>query len=326
MKSIQILSASLMVLALTACGGGGSEKAPSPPPVSQPSPSPTPTPAPATYSTFAQLTGNRSFDSACTIFFNGSQPWLSSGFGAFPDVGSSLNIDYLADSDSWTVEGASDAPFSYTFSPSDRSPTSSSSEPVYRKADGKGFDTRFAIGARALGSQAPEYVRTARMIARPDAALSDYFCVFGVPTRLDDTLPTSTLRYSAFSVLGTLLVTGGALAGQYELSESVVTLSANPSTGEILTTIDLVGRQFMGGSLSETRTDLGSYYGEASIDGSVASFSGGIFGSDRAVGAANFSGWFFGPQGREAGYSFAIDSFGAEGESWVAVGSVTARR
>ena len=315
-----------LALSLTACGG---DKGSSPPPPDNPPPTgtPTPTPPPISYTKFADLTGNQSFDSACAGSFNANEPLLSSGFGSYPDSYASLNIDYVAATQTYTVEGGTDVQFSYSFGPGDLDANSSASSILYRKVDENGFTTRFGIGARSLGGAMPEYVRTARLFARPSSSVSDLYCVFGVPTQLNDALPATTISYASFALTGNMFVRSGDLAGQYDLGESTVTMTANPTNGEIRTRMTLIGRRFEQGGLSQTRTPLGVYLGEASIDGSQASFVGGVFGDDRAVGASNFGGWFFGPSGKEAGYAFALTAFTPDtSDEMLATGAVIARR
>ena len=315
-----------ILLGVSACGGE-SGSSPTPPPVPPPTGTPTPTPPPITYSRFAELSGDQSFDSACAGLFNLSDPVLSTGFGNYPDSGASLNIDYVASTETYVVEGGLDTPFTYSFGPADRDAASTPSSILYSRPDENGFTTRFGIGARALGSTSPDYVRTARLFSRPSNAVVDFYCVFGVPTQLDDELPESTIEYSSFTISGNMFIRSGSLMGQYDLAESTVTLSANPQNGEIRTRLTLTGRKFGPGGLSSERTPLGVYVGEAGVDGSVASFSGGVFGDDRAVGIGNFGGWFFGPQGREAGYAFAFTAFTPDGsDEQLASGVVTARR
>lgn len=321
MSKIARLPMVVSLLALAACGSGGGTRSPQPPFVENPPPDPV-----ITYTPFAQLTGDQAFDTACATLFSGFEAQLSYGFGSYPDVPSSINIDYDASADSWMVEGFAGIEYDYVFGPADLDPSSSPTSTLYRQTQPDAFVTRFGIGARSLNGLSPEYVRTARLFARPDGTLIDTACVFGVPTSLEDELPTSVLNYTRFSVAGNMLVRSGSGTVQYELSESTATLTANPDTGEIDTTIELIGRQFTPTGLSETRTPLGSYSGEAEVDGSIASFTGSIFADDRAIGASNFSGWFFGPQGRGAGYAYSITAYGAGGETLTGVGTVTARR
>ena len=316
-----------LALSLTACGGGGGSSAPPPTGGGTPAPTPTPTPTPISYTPYANLSGNQSFDSACAGLYNAGFVILSTGFGNYPESQASLNIDYTAATQTYSVEGGFDVPFTYAFGPSERDPNSTATSLLYSKPDENGFTTRFGIGARQLGGTTPEYVRTARLFARPSGGILDINCVFGVPTQTNDALPSSTINYSSFSLSGNMIVRSGALQGQYDLGESTVTLSANPANGEIRTRMTLIGRRFTQSGLSTERTSLGVYTGEAEIDGSVASFVGGVFGEDRAVSASNFGGWFFGPSGREAGYAFAINAFVPDtGDEQVATGTVTARR
>ncbi|AUX69756.1 hypothetical protein CHX26_09815 [Porphyrobacter sp. HT-58-2] len=197
------------------------------------------------------------------------------------------------------------------------------------RPDGFGFNNRFLLANKPVEGITREYVRNFVHVirARPSDPSTTYYCTYGVPTLLTDPLPTSTITYSSFTVIGNAFTIIQGQPTSYDLSESVVTLSANPATLQILTQITFVGRQVLGpGILSDTRTQLGSASGTSTLEDNVQSFVGPLEGNFVRVGDSAFGGWFFGPQGREAGYGFGIQGQTETGAPLTFTGAVTARR
>ena len=327
-----VTSASI-ALALVACGGGDSGGTPPPTggggggtPTPTPSPSPTPT-----YATFATLTGNQAFSTACGGT-SGSNVVQAQGFGRAASDNSRLSLDFTAANANWRVVGTSRTgePFDTTFRPEDIDAASTFTNFTdYLRDPGTGFRNRLLLGDKPIASLTRDYVRQFVHVVRPTATSnpSTYFCIYGIPTLLTDPLPTSTITYTSFRIVGQGVILGGAQGGSYDLGESTVTLTANPTNGEVRTQLVLSGRLQTPSGLSETRVDLGTYNGVAGVDGSVQNFFAVLEGGNRAItGPSNFGGWFFGPQGREAGYGFAIQAAQQTGESLIIAGSVTARR
>lgn len=327
----RLLASAALALALAACGGGDSGGSPPPTGGGTPTPSPTPTPTPTpTYPTFATLTGNQAFATAC-----GGTAEITvvpaDGLGRSASGNSLLSLDFTAATSTWRVAGISvfGESFDNSFGPSDidaASPFTNFTD--YLRDPGTGFRNRLLIGDKPISGITREYVRQFVHVVRPTAnsTVSTYFCTYGIPTLLTDPLPTGTITYTSFRIVGQASVNGGPEAGAYDLGESIVTLSANPATGEVTTRLQLVGRLQTASGLSETRSDMGTFNGIARVDGTRQNFVATLEGNRAIAGFSNFGGWFFGPQGREAGYGFAIQAAQPTGGQLLIAGSVTARR
>lgn len=327
MRLTNLAASAAMALALAACGGGGSGSSPPASGGGGGTPAPTPTPT-ASYQTFAQLSGNQAFKAACAGTYNQQTGIPSAGYARYPDPPQALAIDFTSASSEWRVTGRSPdgVEFTNTFGPADVITTSLANTTAYRRVDANGFPTRFQITQTVLGSTLSEYARVVRTLARPGSGVSDWACALGVPTLLTDR-PSASITYTDFAIIGTVFSQAYGGTGQYDISESTATLTANPTNGQIRVTITLVGRAFLaGGGLSDTRTQFGQFGGDAGIDGSVQSFGAPLNRlPDNSVGG-DFSGWFFGPQGREAGVSFQYTGDDVNRNRMVFAGVVTARR
>jgi hypothetical protein len=320
-----LVSASL-ALALVACGG---EDGGTPPPTGgggTPTPTPTPTPSPTptpTYQTFAQLTGDRTFNKACAGYRQGQSiaPITASEFGEGISQGRGLALGFTAATSTWNITGPG---FTTSFGPADLAPTQPADTTFYSRLV-NGAPERFAIVSRPFGTQPAEYVRGSSVTFPAGGGIEDYFCVFGVPTLATDPLPSSTITFTQFNVGGRAIRVTPAGGAIFDLRDSTVTLSANPATLQVTTQITLVGREFVNGTPSATLTQFGTYSSTGAIN-SRPSFAGALASAGQTVIDSNFSGWFFGPQGREAGYAFNVVVDLPEGGRLTSAGAVTARR
>jgi hypothetical protein len=325
------MGAAALALTLVACGGGGDS---SPPPTGggggtpAPTPTPTPTPTSVAYTKFADLTGNRQFQAGCAGLRSDGQRIDAFGFGRFNND-EKLSIDYDIPGQSWTVAGQSlnGTGFNWQFTQAMIQTNPPANTVYYLKNNADGSAERFYVGNQPIGGTTPEYMRGSLLNYRISGGPPEWrYCVFGVPTTLADTRPATTVSYttrvSSIGFLG-----NSSTVAQYDLSESTATISANPTTGEIPVTLQLVGRQFTPTGLSETRVDFGTYSGTATINGTVASFNDALRDSpNRAIQGGNFGGWFFGPQGIEIGMSFSLRANDGAGNVYTATGTVTGRR
>lgn len=316
---------------LASCGGGdgggsppptGGGGTPTPAPVPTPTPTPSPTPTP-TYQTFAQLTGDRSFDKACAGYRQGANlaPISASEFGEGISQGRGLALGFTAATSTWNITGPG---FTTSFGPADLSPTQPA-DTIFYSRQVNGAPERFAIVSRPFGTQAAEYVRGSSVTFPAGGGLEDYFCVFGVPTLTTDPLPTGTITYTQFNVGGRAIRVTGAGGAIFDLRDSTVTLSANPATLQVTTQITLAGRELVGGVPSATLTQFGTFTSTGALN-TRPSYAGTFASPGLTVVDANFAGWFFGPQGREAGYAFNIAFDLPEGGRLTSAGAVTARR
>ena len=312
------VSALAIALTLGACGGGDS----APPTGGTPTPTPTPS-----YPTFSELTGDQSFSTGCAGLYGNTERIDVFGFGRVSTVSTSVSINYSEAADSWQTNGQSyfGNSFSWTFTPDMLQANPPDNTVYYRKDNADGSRERLFIAARPLGGTAPAYVRSSLLTYRIGSAAPEWrYCVFGVPTRLTDPLPTSTVTYANATVGGTGFTVGGSTV-QYDLAESTVTVSVDPATGAMPVLLTLVGRAYTATGLSDTRTQLGQYRGEATIDPAVQSYNDAFTDGDRFLEGGNFGGWFFGPSGAEIGFAYSIKARNADGSTITASGTVTGR-
>jgi hypothetical protein len=310
----------------------GSDDSGSPPPTGGGTPTPSPSPSPTpTYATFATLTGDQAFATACGGT-SGADVVQAVGFGRAATNSPRLSLDFTAANSNWRIVGTSvtGEPFDNTFRPEDIDAASTFTNFTdYLRDPGTGFRNRLLLGDKPIAGITREYVRQFVHVVRPTAnsVPSTYFCTYGIPTLLTDPLPTSTISYTSFRLVGQGVIQGGPQGGAYDLGESTVTLSANPANGQVSTRLVLTGRLQTPTGLSDTRVDLGTYAGVAQVDGTTQNYFAVLDGETRQiVGFSNFGGWFFGPQGREAGFGFSIQAAQQTGERLQIAGSVTARR
>lgn len=310
---------------LTACGGGGSSSAPptsgTPAPSPSPTPSPTPTPTPsASYSTFAALTGDRAFASSCGELVVSGSNYFAIGSTAF---GNGIPISYAASSQTYTVAAP---PLTIAYGPADLDPAAPTDTIGYRKVDSANFANRFSITRPTLASGSLDYVRHARTLFREtNGTIHDAFCVIGVPTLLTDPLPSSSINFPAYSLRGTASATISGSRKQYDLAESTMTFTANPTSRAVNLSITLVGREISSTGLSDTRINFGQFDGQSSVDGAAQSFGMTLQSPTRISSGSQAAGWFFGPSGAELGLTFTI-RVNDSASQIEAVGSVVADR
>lgn len=317
---------------LAACGGDDGGSTPPPTGGGTPTPSPTPTPTPTpTLPTFATLTGDQAFATACGAT-SGADVVQAQGFGRAEANTLRLSLDFADTPDTWRITGRSltGEPIDTAFRPEDIDAASTFTNFTdYLRDPGTGFRNRLLLGDKPISGITRDYVRHFVHVVRPTSTSvsSTYFCTYGIPTPLTNPLPTSTISYTSFRVVGQASINGGPMGGAYDLGESVITLTANPATGDVVTRLQLTGRLQTPSGLSDTRVDIGTFNGTAAIDGTVQNYFAVLDGENRAItGVSNFGGWFFGPQGIEAGYGFSIQAALQTGEPLRIAGSVTARR
>lgn len=304
------LGATALALALFACGGDDS----GPPRTGDGgnggggggTPTPSPTPTPVSYTKFADLTGTQTFSTTCAgQQFDGGSSFLVGGtpFGE----GATIVSDRSGPSYDITSDGTGLPPFSVSFTQADRD-TSRSFE-SYNRVSANNFTERFVTFPPAVNSVELEYTRFGQVIAETSGGFVNLFCAYGVPTELSD-VPATTKSYSQSRFYGTVTIienAGSGPASSYSISSSTATASANPTTGEVRITMDLKGRLNTPSGPSTVVTDLGTFTGVDTIDGTVQRF-GGTLVDQRNFVSGTFGGWFFGPQGGTLASSFTINS------------------
>lgn len=328
-----------MILALAACGdgsgGGGSVpivSGPAPSPTPSPSPSPSSTSTPTPYSTYAQLTGNQSFKTGCIGARNDYNPPATQPIVPF---GRGLTLDYAAATQTYTLTPDPNDTGIFgsqprNYGPADRDPNAPATSTVFTRTTG-GFVERLAIGSNSANGGSPDYVRgfslRVPLFGTPSTNLpaANYFCVFGVPTRLDD-LPVSNPGYTRGGVNGVATDYKAGAPVTYAVGQSQVSFSADFATGKVTTTIRMLGAASTSSGTSTTTVDLGTYTGTGTID-SRGYFTGQLTSTDRQIREATFGGWFFGPQASEAAFSLGFNALEqTTGQNIVFQGNVLALR
>ncbi|MEL7689913.1 hypothetical protein [Citromicrobium bathyomarinum] len=265
------------------------------------------TPAP-TYQTFAQLTGTQTFRTTCGgFYFEGGRPPMQTGGLAF---GSGITIvsDRSQPSYDITTDGTGlFGTFATSFSQADRD-TSVTAE-AYKKVAPSGFTERFAIFPVTQNGAELEHLRIAQVIAENFQGYTSQICALGVPTIVTD-VPAASVTYGGIAVFGNAYVVENAGAGpisNYRITNSTTTLRANPANGQIDFTLALKGQLVTQGTASTTITDLGSFTGTTTFDGSDPGYNDIVIDSQNTV-AGTFGGGFFGPQGKTAAVSVGLQT------------------
>lgn len=307
---------SFCALALAACGGGGGSS--SPPATAgggtaTPAPAPAPTPPPITYTAFDDLTGDQTFMTACAA---GASTEFTVDANAFSATGF-VTIDRSASGDTFTVSGGTRAgEVNTTFRPEDIVQDEPGVLTLFqRPTTANGLTEVLAFGTPQWPTTTAQYVRGAFFLALSETGIPvGQNCIFGVPTELNDELPTSTITYTmeidAAGSAVTATSTAGPIQKAFNLAPTTFTISADPTTGVVSYTIDLKGFEQSAGPdglpVDSTEvTEFGTYTGSANVGGAAgeeAQFFAGDLLKEGAIGLnAQTSGWFFGPQGIEVG-------------------------
>lgn len=314
----RFFASAALALALAGCGGGDSSSTPPPTgggPTPSPSPTPSPTPSPSptpTYQTFSQLTGNRTFATACGGNYNGPQRNRVGG-GQLSEEVFRIVSDRSQPSYQISTSGNGQSPFfSTTFTQLDRDTTATGE--AYRKTTANGFTERFSIFPLTFGGAELPYVRVTSIVAESVPGFTVMNCAIGVPTVATDR-PPATVTYTGLASFGTADITrttsSGLVTENYRINSSILSLSANPATGEVRFSVDLKGQLVSGGIVSPTVTDLGVFTGTVTLDGSAPVFNGPLANSSNVVWGA-FGGGFFGPQGITPAVSVRITEVRAD--------------
>jgi hypothetical protein len=332
-KWLTIAGGGLMV---AACGGGGGGSdnvtvvpgtpTPTPTPTATPTPAPTPTPTPtatptptptSSYPRFAELTGNRTFQTACaSLLLGGSppnpQPVLSFGEGP--------TLDYASSTGGWAINGDGVA---LSFASGD-AVTAATGQRSYERSVG-GSAQRFTITDTVAGIT-PDFVRSFALRTDRSAGSTLYSCVFGVPAAAAD-VPSAATSYTRVGVNGTAYVAdqGGGTVQTYVLTASTGTVRFDPAANALVVTVRLLGNLQTAGGVASATTDLGTFTGSGAVDAARGRFYGQIDSADRISLFSSLGGWFFG--GSEAGAAFEILALNPNtGNRVSAVGTVVAAR
>ena len=268
-------------------------------------------PAGPTYQTFAELTGTQTFITTC----GGS--YFEPGRSPLPVGGAPLGagITIVSDRSQPSYNVASDgtglfAPFETSFTQADRD--ASVSGEAYRKNTPNGFTERFSIFPITQNSAELPYVRVSQVVAENFSGYTNQTCALGVPTLATDR-PSTSVTYSGLATFGTAQVVRNAGAGpveSYRISASTVSLTGNPTNGQIGFSLTLKGQLLTNGQASSTITDLGTFTGTttfANVQGYPLGYSDLIVNANNTT-SGTFGGGFFGPQGGTAAVSVGIQT------------------
>lgn len=306
---------------VSGCGGedGGSSGGGSTPPP----------PAAMTYTKFADLTGVQNFQTACAgqEIYNGQDYNL----GGYP-FGDTVRIRSDRSGPTYDVEVANigfQGGRSLNFTQAHLDPSSTATSERYNYDDFDGRTQRLTISVPRVNDAELEYVRIAAISSPGPSGFDFLLCAFGVPTDLKD-IPSSSVNYVSSSTAAILRLREiGYLSSspvkQYSAVNTTATGFGDPATGVVRFSIDLKGNEINGGTTSEVVTNLGSYSGETSIDGTETSFSGVVVNADNVV-VGDFGGWYFGPQGRTMAVSYSIQDRRADDSEVISAGLLFLRR
>jgi hypothetical protein len=311
-KWLTIAGGGLMV---AACGGGGGGSdavsvvpgtttptptptaTPTPTPTATPTPTPTATPTPtptSSYPRYADLTGSRTFQTACASLLLGGTPPTPQPAMPFGD---GLTLDY-GSTGSWAINGDGVA-LSFAASSAVTAPAG---QRRYETTVG-GSVQQFTITDPVAAGSTLDFVRSFALRTDRSAGSTLYSCVFGVPTTLADR-PTAAVSYTKVAVNGTAYVAGASGTQTYVLTASTGTARYDATTNALVVQVHLLGYLQAGGSTATTTTDLGTFTGNGVVDATNGKFSGQLDSSDRVSLFSSFGGWFFG--GTEAGAAFEV--------------------
>lgn len=314
---VRLFSSAMLAIALAACGGGDSSSTPPPigggggggggTPTPSPSPSPSPSPTPS-YLTFSQLTGTQTFATTCggTAGLFGVGPRSVGG----ARLGEGVTIVSDRSQPSYTIsnDGTGFSTFTTSFDQSHRDTTRTGEAYAKPAPSGSGFTERFSVTALIENGAELPHIRIGQIIAEvPPSDRANLLCAFGVPTQLNDR-PTGPVTYGRPYLFGTASVTangGNGPVETYRITNSVATLTRNPTTGEINFSLDLKGQLVTGQTVSTTVTDLGVFTGRATFDGTTLGYVDLVTDSTNNV-RGTFGGGFFGPQGSTAAVSVGV--------------------
>lgn len=298
------MTATIGCLLLTACGDGGSGAggsvavvtgAATPAPTPTPTPTPTATVATSSYQRYADLTGDRTFATACASLVGTTGLPTPQPAAAFGDA---LTLGYTAATGGWSIGGDG---VSVGFAATD-AVTAAAGQKSYAKALA-GSTQRLTIIDPAAAGSTLFYTRALALRADRTAGSTLYSCIFGVPTLPAD-LPATATTYAAASVAGTamLLDANGAVA-TYALSSGTGTIGID-AAGKVTVTVHLLGNLQTANGTASATTDLGTFTGTGKVESARVRFSGALDSSDRVSLFSSFSGAFFG--GAEAGAAFEV--------------------
>jgi hypothetical protein len=284
--------ASVLVLMLAGCGGGGSSG-----PVNS-----TPTPPGASYTKVADMTGNRTYQTAGVQYnVNTAAPGISGGVGQ--NFGSGVTVAYTETAGTYQLTAPDGT--TVTVGLPDRQPGSTDTNATYQKTTGTTQD-RINLVIPTSSSITLSYMVVGTW-GRVDTATGlgvTRIAVGGSPTLASDVPRTGSANYT-IGIGGSAALNGVIhnLPGN-----STGTFSANFGSNTVQTTLNLGGTPIGGGAVQS----FGAFSGSGTISSSGPGFSGTLTGT---LANGLYSGAFFGPQAAEVGFGYYLNgaTFSASG-------------
>jgi len=283
-------------LMLAACGGGGTTSGGG---------GVVSTPTPASYTKLADMTGDRSFQTAGVQYRVVTDPPAYFAEGATQSFGSGVVIAYTAASDSYKLTAADGS--TVTFTPADTITPGAEASLQRLKTNGA-INDQLTIFKTAVNGVSLSYLMAGSWVHRDPAnnASISRLAIGGSPTIASDMPRSGSATYST-AVNGTMLANGTpfTLTGS-----STATFSADFAANSVATALTLTGVQ----STGTTVANFGTFSGTGAISSSNSAFTGTLSGTG-ATGV--FSGAFFGPQAKEMGYSWFLNAGIVQGAGFV---------
>ena len=281
-KSRALLALALGSSALAACGGSGNGVASAS------------NPPPATYTKIADMTGNRTFQTAGVTYDVATSGFSNGTSNAF---GSGATVSYNAAADSYTITAPGGA--TQTFGPADLQPPNPATPTSiqYAKVNGNTRD-QLSLIAPTAGNGVPlsyTVIGTWGTINLANNTSTFRVAIGGAPTLTSDVPKTGSATYS--------IGVGGAANWQgtaYTLSgHSSGTFSANFGAATVATTLNLAGISGNG-----PVQNLVTLNGTGSLSSGGPGFTGTLSGPSTT---GIFTGLFLGPQAVEMGYGYVFN-------------------
>lgn len=277
---------------LAGCGDGGGLASSGPPP----------SPPGVNYTKLADMTGDRTFQTAGVTY-----DATASGFTnvSAQDFGSGVQVVYNAASDSYTLSATGAA--TATFAPANLvqpPPASNTVQYTRRNNANVPTDVLTLIVPQSAGGVPLSYTLIGTWATNLASGTPTYrIGVGGAPTQASDVPRTGSASYSV-GVGGAAIENGTS----FDLAaNSTGTFTANFGTSTVSTTLNLIGVQG-----SNTPVSFGSFSGLGTISstgpGFTGTFSGTAYNAFPTSGL--LSGAFFGPQAAEMGYGYTLSAGG----------------
>ena len=292
MERTKLVLACGVTVFLGACGGGGGLASSGPPP----------SPPGVTYTKLADMTGDRTFQTAGVTYDATAQGFTNASAQSF---GTGAQVAYNAANDSYTLSatGATTA----TFTPANLvqpQPAPNTVQYLIRSNTNVPTDVLTLIVPRTSGGVPLSYTLIGTWATNLASGTPTYrIGIGGAPTQASDVPRTGTASYSV-GVGGAAIENGTS----YDLAaNSTGTFSANFGNSTVSTTLNLIGVQG-----SNTPVSFGSFNGSGTISSTGPGFTGTFTGTAYNAFPVSglLSGAFFGPQAAEMGYAYTLSAGG----------------